>query len=58
LRRHRCKYPTNYTLCPKNVTILSRYNSDTHEWILVIFDTNDPEKAGNQKVFCFATSPN
>jgi len=33
---------------PKNVTTLSRYNSDKHELILIIFGTNVTEKVGNQ----------
>ena len=34
----------------KNVTILSRHNSDIQEWILIIFGMNVTEKVGNQKV--------
>ena len=37
----------------KNVTTLSRYNSDIHESILIIFGTNVPEKVGNQRCFIF-----
>jgi len=37
----------------KNVTTLSRYNSDIHELILIIFGTNVPEKVGNQRCFIF-----
>jgi len=46
-----------HTPCPKNVTNLSRYNSDICESILIIFGTNLAEKAGNQKVY-FPTSAN
>jgi len=34
----------------KNVTILSRHNSDIQEWIFIILSTNVTEKVGNQKV--------
>jgi len=36
-------------MCPKNVTTLSRCNSDIHESILVIFEITDTEEVGNQK---------
>ena len=42
-----------HTLYPKNVTALSRYNSEIHESILIIFGTNVTEKVGYQKVLCF-----
>jgi len=38
------------TLCPKNVTTLYRYNSDTYESILIIFGINVTEKVGNQEI--------
>jgi len=47
-----------HALCPKNVTILSRYNSDKHQSIFIIFGRNVTEKVGNQKVFYFSTVPN
>jgi len=47
-----------YTLCPKNVTTLSRRNSDTRESILIIFGKNVTEEIGDQKVLHFPTSPN
>jgi len=51
--------PAEYTLCPrKNVTTSSRYNSDTHKSILIIFGENVTKKVGNQKVLYFSTSPN
>jgi len=37
----------------KNVTILSRYNSDIHESISVIFGVNITEKVDNQNVLYF-----
>jgi len=45
------RWATVSILCPKNVTTLSHYNSDTHESILIIFGTNVTEKVGNQKIF-------
>jgi len=42
----------------KNVTVLSHYNSNTHESILIIFNINVAEKMHNQKVLYFPTSPN
>jgi len=46
---------SDYTLCPnKNVTTLSRHNSDIQELIFV-FGT---EKVGNQRVLYFLISPN
>jgi len=42
----------------KNITNLSRYNSDVHESILIIFGTSVTEKAGNQMVLYFLTSSN
>jgi len=47
------RFSVTYTLCPKNVTTLSRYNSDIHESILIIFGTNVTQKVGNQKLLCF-----
>jgi len=46
------------TLCPKNVTNLTHYNSDRHKSTMIIFGTNVTEKVGNQKVLQFPTSPN
>jgi len=43
---------------PKNVTTLSRYNSDIHKSISTIFGTNVTKKVGNQKVHYFPISPN
>jgi len=43
---------------PKNVTTLSRYNSGTHESILIVFGTSVTEKVGNKCVLYFHTSPN
>jgi len=40
---------------PKSVTTLSRYKSDIHELILIIFGTNVTEKVGNQKLLYFLT---
>jgi len=48
-----------YTLSSKNVTTLSRYNSDIHESVLIIFGTDVTEKAScDHKVLYFSTSPN
>jgi len=47
----------SYTVSPKIVTTLSRYNSDVHESILIIFGTNVNDKVGNKTIFYFATSP-
>jgi len=44
--------------CPKDVTNLSRYSSDVHESILIVFGTNVTEKVGNQKVLYIPTSRN
>jgi len=46
------------TLCPQNVTTLSRHNSDIglHESILTVFGTNVAKKVGSQKVLYFLTS--
>jgi len=38
--------------------LLSRYNSDMHESILIIFGTNITEKVSNQQVLYYPTSPN
>jgi len=43
---------------PKNVPNLSRYNSDIHQSIFIIFGTNVTEKVGNHNVLYFSTSPN
>ena len=46
-----------YLRCvPENVTILSCYNSDIHEPILVISGRIAAQKVNNQNV-CFHTSP-
>jgi len=42
----------------KNVTTLSRYNSNKCESVLIIFGTYVTVKVGNQKVLYFPTSPN
>jgi len=42
----------------KNITTLSRCNSDVHESIFITFGTSVTEKVGNQKVLHFPTSPN
>ena len=39
--------------CLAGVTTLSRYNSDIHESILIIFGSNVTKKVGNQKYFNF-----
>ena len=41
---------------PKNVTTLSRFVSDVHESILIIFGTYVTEKVDNHKVFYSLTS--
>ena len=56
-----CQF-NKYTLCLKNVTILSCYNFDTHKLILIIFGRRrrkvaEKEKVSNQKTL-FLTSPN
>jgi len=48
----------SYTVSPKIVTTLSRYNSDIHESILIIFGTNVTDKVGNKTILYFPTSPN
>ena len=60
LEQRRNPYLTNaHKLCPnKNVTTLSRYNSDVHESILIIFGINVIENVDNQKVLYFPSSPN
>jgi len=45
-----------YTVHPKNVIILSHYNSDSHESILVISGTSITEKVGNRKVPTFSVT--
>ena len=45
-----------YTLCLKNVTSLSCYNSDIHKSILIVFCVNVTEKVGNQIVAPHLTS--
>ena len=47
-----------YTLCPKNVTNLPRYNCDEHEPILITFGRNITDILRNQKILYFPTSPN
>jgi len=42
------------TLCPKNVTTLSRHNSVIHELVLIIFGKDVTAKVGNQKVLYFS----
>jgi len=42
----------------KNVPPLACYNFDTHEWILIFFDRNVTDKAGNQKTLYYATLSN
>jgi len=49
---------SNYTVSNKNVTTLSRHNSDIQELIWIIFGKNVTEKAGNQKILNFPISPN
>jgi len=46
------------TLCPKNVTTLSCYNSDTHELISIMFGISVIEEVGNEKVLYFPTHLN
>ena len=41
----------HYTLCPKNVTILIRYNSGIHESIWIIFGGNVTEKGAIKRYF-------
>jgi len=48
---------TEATLCPKKVTTLSRYNSDIHESILIIFGTNVLEKYAIKRYFIFSPQP-
>jgi len=43
----------HYTVSQKNVTILSCYNFDTHESIVIIFGKNIPEKVSNKIYFTF-----
>jgi len=52
------KEPLYYTVSQKNVTVLSHYNSNLHELILIIFGINITEKIGNEKVLYFHTLPN
>jgi len=44
-----------YTMSQTNVPPLACYNFDTHEWILIFFDTNVTDKVSNQKTVYYAT---
>jgi len=56
LYTHRCS-----TQCPKNrhyFALLSCYNFDVHQLILIIFGRNVAKKVSSQMVLYFPTSPN
>jgi len=46
-----------YTVSKKNIPPLTCYNLDIHYPITIIFGRSVTEKAGNQTMLCFFTSP-